>query len=105
MCAWKVKEMASDPLLSKYGVVMVDETHERSIFTDILLGLLKKALEGGRRNDLKVIITSATLGFLSSCVSLLFLHAFYPYKNNHRPYTLFQLLLPLPHSSSGRKNV
>jgi HrpA-like RNA helicase len=31
-----------DPLLTKYSVLMIDECHERSLHTDIILGLLKK---------------------------------------------------------------
>lgn len=54
-----IREALVDPLLSRYSVVMVDEAHERSISTDILLGLLKKVLK--RRPELRIIVSSATL--------------------------------------------
>ncbi|KAK4189976.1 P-loop containing nucleoside triphosphate hydrolase protein [Podospora australis] len=54
-----IREALVDPLLSRYSVIMVDEAHERSISSDILLGLLKKIRR--RRPELRIIISSATL--------------------------------------------
>lgn len=48
-----------EPDLDKYSVVIMDEAHERSLNTDVLLGLLKQVV--ARRRDLKIIITSATM--------------------------------------------
>ncbi|KZT69048.1 P-loop containing nucleoside triphosphate hydrolase protein [Daedalea quercina L-15889] len=53
------RECLIDPDVSAYSVVMLDEAHERTIATDVLFGLLKKAIK--RRPDLKLIVTSATL--------------------------------------------
>jgi len=52
-------ETRQDRLLSRYGVIIVDEAHERSLNIDFLLGYLKQLL--ARRKDLKLIITSATI--------------------------------------------
>ena len=54
-----INEIMGDTLLSKYSVIMVDDIHERTINSDILLGLLKKIRR--RRPDLKIIISSATI--------------------------------------------
>ncbi len=52
-------EAGSDPLFRKYDTIIVDEAHERSLNVDLVLGHLKRILE--QRDDLRVIITSATL--------------------------------------------
>ncbi|KAL7962404.1 P-loop containing nucleoside triphosphate hydrolase protein [Trichoderma compactum] len=54
-----IREALADPLLSRYSVIMVDEAHERSISTDILLGLLKKIRK--KRPELRIIVSSATI--------------------------------------------
>ncbi|HEX4510420.1 MAG TPA: ATP-dependent RNA helicase HrpA [Burkholderiaceae bacterium] len=52
-------ETQSDPLLSAYDTLVIDEAHERSLNIDFLLGYLRRILP--RRPDLKVIVTSATI--------------------------------------------
>ncbi|XP_075155646.1 putative ATP-dependent RNA helicase kurz [Haematobia irritans] len=59
-----LKEIESDFLLKHYSVIILDEAHERSAYTDILVGLLSRIVplrlkRGG--NPLKLIIMSATL--------------------------------------------
>ena len=52
-------ETQTDPLLRAYDTLIIDEAHERSLNIDFLLGHLKQIL--GRRPDLKIVVTSATI--------------------------------------------
>ncbi len=65
-----LKEIQSDFFLTKYSAIIIDEAHERSMNTDILLGLLSKIvpLRAEFAKDatktvgrLKLVIMSATL--------------------------------------------
>jgi ATP-dependent RNA helicase DHX8/PRP22 len=58
-----LREATADANLGKYGVVMIDEAHERTLQTDFLLGVLKKTQERRRlsKKPLKLVIMSATL--------------------------------------------
>ncbi len=52
-------ETQGDPTLADYNAIILDEAHERSLNIDFLLGYLKGLLV--RRQDLKLIVTSATI--------------------------------------------
>ncbi|KAI0884418.1 P-loop containing nucleoside triphosphate hydrolase protein [Annulohypoxylon maeteangense] len=64
-----LREVANDIALRKYSAVIIDEAHERSVNTDILIGMLSRVVklrEDMSREDpkitpLKLIIMSATL--------------------------------------------
>jgi ATP-dependent helicase HrpB len=54
------RRLLSDPQLSKVGVVVLDEFHERHLQADLALALLRR-LQRGARGDLRLIAMSATL--------------------------------------------
>ncbi|PPQ66256.1 hypothetical protein CVT24_007274 [Panaeolus cyanescens] len=65
-----LRELATDFLLSKYSVIIIDEAHERSINTDILIGVLSRVIKLREQmwkekkegvKPLRLIIMSATL--------------------------------------------
>lgn len=64
-----LQELLRDPWLKEYGVVVVDEVHERGMNVDLVLGFLRRILEAGKvggsadgRNGerLRVVVMSAT---------------------------------------------
>lgn len=65
-----LRELASDFLLTKYSVVIVDEAHERSVNTDVLIGMLSRIVrlrasrwmqDKATSRPLRLVIMSATL--------------------------------------------
>ena len=58
-----LKEIENDFFLSNYSVILIDEAHERSFFTDILLGLLSRIVPMRKKQgkELKLVIMSPTL--------------------------------------------
>ncbi|XP_037114006.1 probable ATP-dependent RNA helicase DHX37 [Syngnathus acus] len=58
-----LKEIQKDFLLRRYRVIIIDEAHERSVYTDILVGLLSRIvpLRNKKGLPMKLLVMSATL--------------------------------------------
>jgi pre-mRNA-splicing factor ATP-dependent RNA helicase DHX15/PRP43 len=54
-----LREAMHDPYMNRYSCIIIDEAHERTLSTDVLMGLLKDVMV--KRPDLKVVVMSATL--------------------------------------------
>lgn len=56
-----LRRLHSEPTLDSIGCLIIDEVHERDVYTDFLLLLVKEAMLQGRMPHLKLVLMSATL--------------------------------------------
>ncbi|MBX9769188.1 MAG: DEAD/DEAH box helicase, partial [Bdellovibrionales bacterium] len=70
-----IRRLLNDPELKGIGCVVLDEFHERNLFSDLAIAWLKE-IQAAVRPDLKILVMSATLdseqiqAYLSPCASL-----------------------------------
>ncbi len=57
-----LREAMNDPTMQRYSCIVIDEAHERTLSTDVLMGLIKEIML--KRPDLKIVVMSATLDAL-----------------------------------------
>ena len=83
------RQLIADPFLEGVGAVVLDEFHERSLHTDLALGLLREIAETVRE-DLLLVVMSATLDaepvarFLGGCPVLQVEGRAFPVAIEHR---------------------
>lgn len=58
-----LREVQNDFMLSKYSAIVVDEAHERSVFTDVLIGLLSRIVP--LRNKVEIFFIQVQLSNFS----------------------------------------
>jgi ATP-dependent helicase HrpB len=82
--------LASDPFLEKYGVVILDEFHERGLDDDLALGLVR-LIQQTVRPELRIVVMSATLAaesvaaYLGGCPIVAAEGRQFPVAIEHRP--------------------
>ena len=69
-----LREAITDPLFKQYDVIILDEVHERTLNTDVILGMIKEIFF--YRTDLKLVVMSATLDATAFQVSFCFFFHF-----------------------------
>ena len=80
--------LQDDPTLADTSIVLFDEFHERNLFSDVALGLVKQ-LQATSRRDLKLAVMSATLDaepvaeYLGACPILVSEGQSYPVEVHH----------------------
>lgn len=78
-----LREAILDTKLNQYNILIIDEAHERTVNSDVLLGLLKSISK--IRPKLKLIIMSATIGII---IYILELNKFKHYFNCNSVYEI-----------------
>jgi HrpA-like RNA helicase len=54
-----LREAILDSALTSYSIIILDEVHERSVNSDVLMALLKRIVQ--TRHDIRLVVMSATL--------------------------------------------
>ena len=94
-----LRQIQTDSNLSQYDIIVVDEVHERHVFTDFLLGILKCLIR--KRTDLKIILMSATINidlfsnYFDNCVI---------FKIPGRTYKIDVEYLPIPKEKDSKSS-